>query len=175
MELLTSPRSDDLGALLERINVRSVVYCLSDLGAPWGFRVDGSATAKFHLVLEGQAMLTLDDPGASRVTLAAGELVLLAHGTGHLMQDRGDSSARPLDHILAEGPADRAGRLTYGGRGPRTSLLCGGFALASGLPEDLLGLLPPLLVLDAAGTGGPWTRWLEPAFLLLRRKAPGTF
>jgi AraC-like DNA-binding protein len=180
MELLTSRRSDDLGALLERINVRSVVYCLSDLGAPWGFRVDGSTTAKFHLVLDGQATLTLDDPGASRVTLAAGELVLLAHGTGHLMQDRGDSSARPLDHILAEGPRDRAGRLTYGGRGPRTSLLCGGFALASGLPEDvldLLGLLPPLLVLDAAGAGGPWTRWLEPAFLLLReegaRDAPG--
>lgn len=181
MELLTSPRSDDLGALLERINVRSVVYCLSDLGAPWGFRVDSSATAKFHLVLDGQATLSLDDPGATRVTLAAGELVLLAHGSGHLMQDRGGSSARPLDHILAERPSDRAGRLTYGGRGPRTSLLCGGFALASGLPEDLLdllGQLPPLLVLDAAGTGGgPWTRWLEPAFLLLReegaRDAPG--
>ena len=62
MELLTSPGSDDLSALLGRINVRSVVYCLSDLGAPWGFRVDGSATAKFHLVLDGQATLTLDDP-----------------------------------------------------------------------------------------------------------------
>ena len=96
VELLTSPGSDDLSALLERINVRSVVYCLSDLGAPWGFRVDGSATAKFHLVLDGQATLTLDDPGATRVTLSAGELVLLAHGSGHLMQDRGDSPARPL-------------------------------------------------------------------------------
>jgi len=178
VELLTAPRSDDLSALLERINVRSVVYCLSDLGAPWGFRVDGSTTSKFHLVLDGQATLTLDDPGATRVTLAAGELVLLAHGSGHTMQDRGGSSARPLDHILAEGPSDQEGRLTYGGRGPRTSLLCGGFALSSGLPEDLLSLLPPLLVLDAAGGGGgPWTRWLEPTFLLLReegaRDAPG--
>ena len=96
VELLTSPGSDDLSALLERINVRSVVYCLSDLGAPWGFWVDGSTTAKFHLVLDGQATLTLDDPGATRVTLSAGELVLLAHGSGHLMQDRGDSPARPL-------------------------------------------------------------------------------
>lgn len=178
MELLTSPGSDDLSALLERINVRSVVYCLSDLGAPWGFRVDGSATAKFHLVLDGQATLTLDAAGATRVTLAAGELVLLAHGSGHLMQDRGDSPARPLDRILAEEPSDQAGHLTFGGRGQRTSLLCGGFGLASGLPEDLLSLLPPLLVLDAGGSGGrPWTRWLEPAFLLLRsegaREAPG--
>jgi Cupin len=68
--------------------------------------VDGSTTAKFHLVLDGQATLTLDDPGATRVTLAAGELVLLAHGSGHLMQGGGGSSARPLDHILAEGPSD---------------------------------------------------------------------
>jgi AraC-like DNA-binding protein len=178
VELLTSPGSDDLSAMLERINVRSVVYCLSDLGAPWGFRVDGSATAKFHLVLDGQATLTLDAPGATRVTLAAGELVLLAHGSGHLMQDRVDSPARPLGRILAEEPSDQAGHLAFGGRGQRTSLLCGGFGLASGLPEDLLSLLPPLLVLDAGGSGGgPWTRWLEPAFLLLRsegaRDAPG--
>jgi AraC-like DNA-binding protein len=178
VDLLTAPRPDDLSTLLERINVRSVVYCLSDLGAPWGFRVDGSVTAKFHLVLDGQATLTLDDPGAPRVTLAAGELVLLAHGSGHMMQDHGSSPARPLENILAESLPDQEERLTYGGRGPRTSLLCGGFALASGLPEDLLSLLPPLLVLDTAGTGGgPWTHWLEPTFLLLRsegaRDAPG--
>src|SRR5262249_59507636 len=139
MELLTARRSDDLSALLERINVRSVVYCVSDLGAPWGFRVDGSTTAKFHLILNGQATLTLDDPGASRVTLAAGELVLLAHGSGHTVQDRGGSSARPLDHILAEGPTDQAGRLTYGGRRPPTPLLCGGFALGPEPPEEPLG------------------------------------
>src|SRR5437016_13202216 len=102
MELLTSTGSDDLSALLERINVRSVVYCLSDLGAPWGFRVDGSPTAKFHLVTNGQATLTLDDPGATRVTLAAGALVLLPHGSGRLMQDRGDPPARPLPHILPD-------------------------------------------------------------------------
>jgi AraC-like DNA-binding protein len=180
MELLTSPRADDLSALLERINVRSAVYCLSDLGAPWGFRVDGSATAKFHLVLDGQATLTLDDPGGSTVVLSAGEIVLLAHGTGHLMQDRNESPALLLDHILAGRSAAAAGteRLRYGGSGPRTSLFCGGFALAPGLPEDLLNLLPPLLVLDSAGSGGqPWTRWLEPAFLLLREEgaddAPG--
>src|SRR5262249_61703964 len=113
MELLTARRSDDLSALLERINVRSVVYCVSDLGAPWGFRVDGSTAAKFHLVLDGQATLTLDDPGGTRVTLAAGELVLLAHGSGHMMQDRGGSSPRPLDHILAGGPTDPAGRPTH--------------------------------------------------------------
>ncbi len=55
------------------------------------------------------------------------------------------------------------------------SLLCGGFALAPGLPENLLSLLPAVLVLDTTSTG--ISRWLEPAFGLLRdeiaRDAPG--
>jgi AraC family transcriptional regulator, alkane utilization regulator len=178
VELLTSPRGDDLSVLLEQINVRSAVFCLSDLGAPWGLRIDGSATAKFHLVLSGRALLTLDEPGVRDAELSAGELVLLPHGSAHLIQDRGDSPARPLGDILAGLPAeavDGSERLAYGGDGPRTTLLCGGFALASGLPENLLSLLPVMLVLDttSSGIGG----WLEPAFGLLRdeiaRDAPG--
>lgn len=169
MELLTPPRADDLSELLDRINVRSVVYCRSDLGAPWGFRVDGSAAAKFHLVLSGQATLTLDDPGLVPVELAAGDLVLLAHGSGHVMQDRGGSPAPPLEDILAGGSPDR---LTYGGDGPRTSLVCGGFMLTPGLRDNPMDLLPPLLVFGAAGAG-PARRWLEPVFSLLRDEAAG--
>ena len=175
MELLTSPRDDDLSVLLEQINVRSAVFCLSDLGAPWGLRVDESATAKFHLILDGRALLTLDEPGAAPAELSAGELVLLPHGSGHLIQDRRDSPARLLDDILAGLPAGAAERLAYGGDGPRTCLLCGGFALASGLPENLLSLLPVVLVLDTTSSGVG--RWLEPSFGLLRdeiaRDAPG--
>jgi len=58
--------------------------------------------------------------------------LLLPHGSAHLMQDRDDSPAPPLDRILAERSlawgSDAAERLAYGGDGPRTSLLCGGFA-----------------------------------------------
>jgi AraC-like DNA-binding protein len=174
MELLNPPRADGLSELLERINVRSVVYCRSDLGAPWGFRVDGSATAKFHLVLAGQATLTLDDPGLAPAELAAGDLVLLAHGSGHLMQDRGGSPAPPLADILAGRSPEQ---LTYGGDGPRTGLLCGGFMLAADLNDNPLSLLPPLLVFSSA-EAGPARHWLEPVFVLLRdeaaRDAPGT-
>ena len=175
MEQLTAPRADELSGLLKQINVRSVVYCLSDLGAPWGLRVDGSATAKFHLVLDGRATLTLDEPGIAPTELSAGELALVPHGSGHLIQDERGSPARPLGDILAEQPARAAERLAYGGDGTRTLLLCGGFALASGLPENLLSLLPPLLVLDTASTG--LSRWLEPTLALLRNEiasdAPG--
>jgi transcriptional regulator GlxA family with amidase domain len=81
---------------------------------------------------------------------------------------------RQLDRILADHPVD-AGRLCYGGAGPRTRLLCGGFELRPALPDDLAEILPAVLVLDAATAGV--TRWLEPVFALLSEEteaaAPG--
>ena len=45
----------------------------------------------------------LDDPGFVSVELAAGDLVLLARGSGHVMQDRDGSAAPPLEDLLAGG------------------------------------------------------------------------
>jgi AraC-like DNA-binding protein len=178
MQLLSSRESDDLSVLLERINVRSAVYCLSDLGAPWGFSVAESDVAKFHLVLAGSALLETSDPDPDQVKLAVGELVLLPGGSAHVMHDS-DGAVRaarwppepapPLEAILADHPVSPAGRMTYGGDGARTSLLCGGFSLVPGLPADLLSLLPPVLVIDAASHG--ITRWLGPVFGLLQEEA----
>ena len=72
-----------------------------------------------------------------------------------------------LDAILADHPVDEAGRLSYGGSGSPTRLLCGGFELCPSLPDDLAGFLPPVLTLDA-GTG--LVRWLEPLFALLKEE-----
>ncbi len=169
MQLLSASDGDDLSVLLERINVRSAVYCLSDLGAPWGFSVADSDVAKFHLVLAGSALLTTNEPDPDQVKLAAGELVLLPRGSAHVMYDSVGAPAPPLDAILAEHPVSQAGRMTYGGGGVRTSLLCGGFSLVPGLPDDLLSLLPPVLVIDASSHG--ITRWLGPIFGLLQEEA----
>jgi hypothetical protein len=50
---------DPVSELLRAVQVRSTVYCVSDLSAPWGFEVEDSTAAKFHLVLEGSCVLTL--------------------------------------------------------------------------------------------------------------------
>jgi AraC-like DNA-binding protein len=169
VDLLTPGLTDDLDTLLGQINVRSVVYCQSDLGAPWGLRVDGSPVAKFHLVLDGSAVLSVADPAAGSVSLSAGQLVLLPRGSAHVVGDLASSPARRLDRILADHPVGPDGGMTYGGPGPRTRLLCGGFTLEPGLGAHVLHTLPVLLVLDASGHG--ITRWLEPAFALLRDEA----
>ncbi len=171
---LNEQRDDGISELLRAIDVRSAVFCVSDLTAPWGFQVEGSSVPKFHLVLEGACVLTLQS-GAS-VPLECGDLVLLPGGDRHVLQDRPTSAVGHLDRILAEYRTDADGPLIYGGDaagggGPRTRLLCGGFVLAASLPRHLLALLPGVLRLDAATSG--LHRWMEPVFELLSAEVDG--
>src|SRR5712664_1522685 len=82
MEKIGPASEDGLSGLLREVNVRSVVYCLSDFSAPWGFSVETSPAAKFHVVLRGAAWLSVG--GMAPVSLRAGDLVLLPFGAGHI-------------------------------------------------------------------------------------------
>lgn len=149
MDRLNRHKQDPLSQLLRAIGVHSTVYCLTDFGAPWGFHVGDSAVAKFHLTLQGSAILELDQ--GQLLKLSPGELVVLPFGSGHTIRDQVRSSEEPsLESILEEHPPSH-GRVSYGGRGKHTRLLCGGFALAEALPAQLLAILPTALALDAAG------------------------
>ena len=152
-----TPSSDDLAEVLKAINVRSTILCLSHFTAPWGFRVEGSDLAKFHVVLDGTAWLDLDSPAESH-RLEAGAIVVLPRGTGHVVRDDQRTPVRHLEAILADHPLDTMGRLTYGGDGASTTVLCGAFEAAL-LPDDMTDLLPQALVLDQEGSNRV-TRWL---------------
>lgn len=165
MELLNATASDAVTDALTAIRVRSSIYCLSDLRAPWGFRVEGANVAKFHLVLEGHCWLQAD--GRDPVPLQAGDLAILAGGDAHEMLDEPGSRVLALDSLIAAHPLDASARLRYGGSGARTRLLCGGFSLDN--PHALTTLMPPILRLDGASTG--ISSWLEPVFALVRQEA----
>ena len=166
---LNEQGDDGLSTLLQAIDVRSAVYCVSELSAPWGFRVDGSSVPKFHLVLEGACILTLN--AEESLALECGDLVLLPGGSGHVMRDQQGSAVRHLDRILADFRTDVDGPLIYGGDGPPTRLLCGGFVLSESIPRHLLALLPSVLRLDMATSG--LNRWMEPVFELLCAETEG--
>src|SRR5215475_9497420 len=172
MERVDPAAEDGLSSLLRDVNVRSVVYCLSEFAAPWGFSVEHSPVAKYHVILNGTAILTVGD--AAPMPLTTGDLVLLPHGDGHTISDQPGSPARQLDAILADHRVDETGWLSYGGGGRLTRLLCGGFELDPALPDELAEFLPPVMTLDSS-TG--MTRWLEPLFALLNEQthaeAPG--
>jgi AraC-like DNA-binding protein len=172
MDKVAVPGEDGLSSLLREVTVRSVVSGLSDFGAPWGFSVERSPGAKFHVLLHGSAVLTVGN--AAPVRLDTSDLVVLPHGDGHTITDQPGSPVRHLDAILAEHPVDEAGRMSYGGDGSRARLLCGGFDLDPALPDELVQFLPPVLTVDS-GTG--IGRWLKPLLALLEEEthaaAPG--
>jgi hypothetical protein len=166
MKLLNDAPTDAVTELLAALRVDSSVYCLSDLGAPWGFVVDGADTAKFHLVLEGACWLQAE--GLDPVRLGAGELAILPRGERHAMSDELDSPVTGLDQLIADHPLDAEARLRSGGDGAHTRLLCGGFALSDRMPAPL-ELLPPIVTMDPGSA--TVSAWIEPVFALVRQEA----
>lgn len=123
--------------------------------------------AKFHLLLEGEALLS--SPPSPPIALGSGDLVVLPRGAAHTLADNDTTVAVPLDDLLAARPLDDGGWLNYGGSGPLTRLLCGGFTLAEALPKSSLAAFPDVLVLrrDQSGAGA----WLEPVLEALTDEA----
>jgi AraC-like DNA-binding protein len=166
LRLLNTAPEDDVTRLLAALAVRSSVYCLSDLGAPWGFEVAGASVAKFHVILDGGCWLRL--PRAAPVRLERGELAILPRGERHTVSDSLDSPVAGLDQLIA-GNLDVGARLCAGGDGERTRLLCGGFTLASYDPGTILALLPQVVTMTSSAA--PVSSWIGPVLALARQEA----
>ncbi|MBV9166589.1 MAG: cupin domain-containing protein [Solirubrobacterales bacterium] len=146
MDVLVPPEADAISDALRSLSVQSSVFCMSELHAPWGFTVESSTVAKFHLVLAGSCWLTLDD--RAPVRLNAGDLVLLHAGDEHSLGDGTDPASISLDELLRSSPLLDDLTLRIDGPGPVTRLLCGGFVLGVELPGSSTSLLPRVLLVD---------------------------
>jgi AraC-like DNA-binding protein len=166
VQLLNTAPDDEVAGLLAALAVRSSVYCLSDLGAPWGFEVAGASVAKFHVVLDGGCWLRL--AGTAPLWLGHGDLAILPRGEPHTVSDSLDSPVTGLEQLIAGHPLDADARLVCGGDGERTRLLCGGFGLASPA-ADLLALLPQVVTMTPGAA--PVSAWIDPVFALARQEA----
>jgi AraC-like DNA-binding protein/mannose-6-phosphate isomerase-like protein (cupin superfamily) len=163
MDTVAPPAADPVSDALRSLNVRSTVFCLSELGAPWAFRVEGADVPKFHLVLEGRGSLTAD--GHEPIPVTAGDLVLLPHGHAHTIADEPGRPATALDRLVAEHPLDEQLRLRCGGDGPVTRLLCGGFAVGDTGTEPTLALVPDIVRLEGDAIAA--AAWLAPLLTML--------
>ena len=152
----TFSETDGLSQLLLRLTVNSTVYCLSEMTAPWGFQVAARSGPAFHLLTSGSAWLEVQGQ-PEPIRLAAGDLVILPRGEGHVVRDSPKSAVTWLDSILADTPPVN-GHLSHGGGGERTELLCGGFAVEKLTARPLLEALPTIVHLR--GSGGRAPEWL---------------
>jgi AraC-like DNA-binding protein len=159
--LSTFPDSDTISDLLRSLRVRSNVFCLATMRAPWGFGVPARDVASFHIVLDGGGVLEVD--GEPPVELGRGDLVVLPHGDAHVVRDRPGSPATAIADL-----EQTSWEVRGGSDGRVTELMCGTFQLENAHP--LLNALPN--VIRIRGRDGKPVEWLDASVRLLRGEMP---
>jgi AraC-like DNA-binding protein len=169
---------DVLTDVLETVRVVAACYGRLEATAPWGIRVRAGEDAKFHVVLEGRARLTVDGVGEP-IELSAGDIVALPHGHAHsLLDDPSVTPAldldpsvtpQPLEELLVCRPRGDNSVLRVGGGGQASTIVSGRFRFEDRKNNPLLSVLPPVITLR--GEMGKSVRWLEPTLKFIACEA----
>jgi AraC family transcriptional regulator, activator of mtrCDE len=139
---------DWLSHLLQMITVTGQLEVRCAYGAPWRVAWPRSAAQEipYHVVLKGRAIL--EDPDTkTAMELVGGDIVLLPHGSAHVLHD--GSGHAPGPTYNRRRPAGWT-LSANDGEGERLDMLCGRFCI--GPPHDRLmrSYLPTNLVVRAA-------------------------
>jgi AraC-like DNA-binding protein/mannose-6-phosphate isomerase-like protein (cupin superfamily) len=175
MKRVTRPTMEGgLNEVLRSLRTNSTVFCRSDMGAPWGFAVKAHGRAAFHIILEGSCLLDVDGV-ADPMRLTSGDVVILPHGPEHRLRSDPAAPVAWLDDILAREPI-LAGRLTYGGNGAATELICGVFDIENREAVPIWSALPSIAHVRIDGNEKPV--WLSAILELVEEEssafAPGS-
>lgn len=162
---------DVFSDVLDSVRLTSHVYCRNDVTAPWGWTFGAINAMSFHVVDRGGCWLQLE--GATPISLAAGDLIVLPHGDAHSLSDQLDTNLEPFN--ASQATSSGCPRLSVGGGGPLTTLICGRFDLED-TSHPLVSLLPR--VIHIRGEDGQSVAWLEGTLKFLAAEAgsgrPGT-
>lgn len=161
--------TDLLSDILRPLRLRGNLYYRTELSAPWGIEVPADRQiARFHVVLHGGCWLRV--AGVEElVYLAAGDLVIVPHGSRHEILAAPDTPCRPLAEVLAAQPVSSEGLLRYGGGGEQTALVCGYFNFDEDVLHPLLASLPRRLHIK--GRDNLNSLWLDTALRFISSEA----
>jgi len=116
---------DVLSDVLGTLRLRGHVFCVTDMSSPWAMRLPAGVDPHFHVIVRGVAWLRVPRDRVP-VRLQTGDLVVLPHGSGHVLSDGSDTTPLLLTDLLARRPAhDHV--LRHGGAGAQTHMICGAF------------------------------------------------
>ena len=165
---------DALSDVLRLVHLGGAVYLNADFTAPWC--VVGEATPElcgaflpraerivsYHLITEGSCCARLIDDPASVIRVDAGELLVVPQGEAHLMGSSLELVPAPADEMLAKYLETTPGevmKLSYGGGGAPTRLICGFLACDDTLTNPVLSGLPRIFKVDMRNDAQ--SAWLE--------------
>jgi AraC-like DNA-binding protein len=144
---------DLLSEVLQDLRLARASYGRSELTAPWGIEIPFKEGVRFHFLAEGSCwMLTASQ---SPIFLEQGDVVLLPHGTGHVIADQPSRRPTPLADIGPELIGNAVYRLTAGGGGERSLIVCCTIGFEGPTAHPLIELLPEVLHVRAAEFSDP--------------------
>lgn len=151
-----SNASDPVAEALHGVHMDGAFYCRSDFTAPWGLALPAIEDCLlFHVVIAGGCRLEI--AGEAPRHLAAGDLALVPHGAGHVLNSEAGAAAAGLFTLPRESCNGRYEALRHGGGGAPTRLLCGALRFVQPLARQLVALLPPVIhVTDWPGHQRAW-------------------
>jgi len=151
---------DVLSEVLATLELESAIYFRAELSSPFSIAVPESpGVIRFHVASEGSCTLAAE--GHEPLAFGPGDLVMVPHGSEHVLSDAAHRPAEPLPRVLDQSGFDGVGPLVYGGGGARTTLVCGHFAFSPAVTHPFVASLPWVLHLRrGTGTGYAWVEQL---------------
>jgi AraC-like DNA-binding protein len=152
---------DLLSSVLRELRLDSATYRSLTLRAPWRLRFDGGLRG-VHVVVRGRCLLTLD--GAPGRTLGPGDLVVLPQADSHVLSSP-DGAHAPMVSSLALARRTPGTRLSAGGAGEETRIVCGAFFLGAEDHPAVVGLPACVVVPGQDGQAPGWLAGLVAALV----------
>jgi AraC-like DNA-binding protein len=162
------PPTDPLGEALHFLRMNGAFYCRSELSAPWGLTLPPMpGYIWFHAPTSGRVLLDTGD--GDPTLLRPGDFALVPHGEGHVLRSEAGASAPHILDLERELVSDRYELLRHGGGGEGSILICGAVRFDHPAARNLVGILPPAIHLETAGSDE--LDWMQSTLRLMAAEA----
>jgi len=132
---------DVFAEVLRAIRLKGSVYFNACFCSPWGMAIEQEKKASFHLIVEGDAWLTLAESG-EQIKLSAGDIVLFPKGSPHSISDQPDGKCIEGVKVVE---AYQTGNSLFDGEQQAINIICGYVEFDDSLSHPFMDHLPALI------------------------------
>jgi hypothetical protein len=156
---------DVLSDVLGAVRLCGSVFFTAEFSSPWALNSpnpellanivmpEAEHMSLFHILMEGDCLV---DCGArTSVAMEAGDVVVFPHGHPHTMRSDDTAQTTRLDHVVSHPSPDAVPRVSFGGGGRTSRLICGYLNCSQRFAPLFQA---PAAALDCSMPGGPRRR-----------------
>lgn len=153
---MSATRTDVLSQVLTLIRLRGELVYSANLRAPWSLEFPRGA-AHFYFMEHGEAWVKTT--GAEPILVKHGDLILLPHGTGHIISDDPGTPPTDIHSVITANFDNTKSLLDYGGEGTPARLVGGQFNFEGGSLAAVMAALP--MIVHIPSDEGNTPDWLD--------------